>query len=295
MRLTKGNLAKILIVATIPFIGNVSYADSSNPEKSLSQLQKMNKVTTSIDEMQSKNMDRMRAMKDAAIGVGAQHGYVSQMKVLKEFVTSQQKSLDDSFDFATLMRLSGDKVSGMYLLPAVIEEVKDAQAVSDDGMEFRSSGTVYRIKERERLVSAPPNWREYLLWDLEADLSKPHELLLPKTPQEQEAWSKWVAEGWNAGVIQAEQEMSRRARELGAEFTGMVRYTRLVVEGKASEAKVIAQHRAVVGGGDMMREADSIYRVSSPVSLNPRAESWKTIITDPRKGLRNPAEFSDMD
>lgn len=295
MVFNKTKLASIFVAMTIPFVANAKVDETSNPEKTLTQLQSMNKVNAAIDQMQSKNQDRLRAMRDAAIGVGAQHGYVSQMKVLKDFVEGQEQKLDAIFDFSTIMRLSGDRVSGMYLLPAVIEEVKDAQVVSDDGREFRSSGTVYRIKQRERLVTAAPNWRQYLLWDLEADLAKPHELLLPKTPQEQEAWSKWVAEGWNAGVIQAEQEMSRRTRELGAEFTGMVRYTRLVVEGKASEAKVSAKHRAVVGGGDMMRESDSLYRVSSPVSLNPKVEKWKPIITDPRKGLRNPAEFSDME
>lgn len=296
MLFKKTKIAGILVALAIPFAASAATAaDSSNPQKTLDQLQRMNKVNVALDKMQSKNQDRIRAMKDAAIGVGAQHGYVSQMKVLKDFVSTQETVLDSIFDFSTLMKLSGDKLSGMYLLPAVIEEVKDAQIVSDDGMEFRSSGTVYRIKQRERLVSSPPNWRQYLLWDLEADLARPHELLLPKTPEEQEAWSRWVAEGWNAGVIQAEQEMARRTRELGSEFSGMVRYTRLVVEGKASEAKVIAKHRAVVGGGDLMRESDSIYRVTSPVSLNPVASKWRPIVTDPRKGLRVPAEFSDME
>lgn len=288
-----GQKVAIAALSLCPLISSLSYADDD--QKTLSQLQNMNAASVQIDKLTAKNADRMRAMKDAAIGIGAQHGYVAQMNTNKKFITAQGNSLDASFDFATLMKLSGDKISGSYLLPAVIEEVKDAQVVSDDGTEFRASGTVYRIKAKERLVSAPPNWREYLLWDLEADLSRPHEALLPKTPDEVKAWKAWVKEGYYAGINQAQEETKRRMRRLGADFTGMVRYTRLVVEGKASEARVLAQHRAVVGGGDLMRESDSIYRVSSPVSLNPDSKRWKSIVTDPRKSLRNPVEFTDMD
>lgn len=290
--ITKRNLA-IAALSLFPFVSTLAHADDD--QKSLSQLQNMNAASNQIDKLTAKNVDRMRAMKDAAIGIGAQHGYVAQMKENKKFILTQANHLDSEFDFATLMKLSGDKISGSYLLPAVIEVVKDAEAVSDDGREFRASGTVYRIKSKERLVSAPPNWREYLLWDLEADLSKPHEQLLPKTPDEVKAWKGWVKEGYYAGISQAQEETKRRTRRLGADFSGMVRYTRLVVEGKASEAKVLAQHRAVVGGGDMMRESDSIYRVSHPVSLNPDSKRWKSIITDPRTTLRAPAEFTDME
>ncbi|MFK4132039.1 type IV secretory system conjugative DNA transfer family protein [Pseudomonas luteola] len=289
---TKSKIAAAIVCGIAMSISSVAFADE--PLQTLKQLQNMNQVTSKLDELKAKNKDRMRAMKEAAIGIGAQHGYVSQMKVLKDFITSQQTNLDNNFDFASLMRLSGDKISGNYLLPAVIEEVKDAQVVSDDGSEFRSSGTVYRIIQKERLVTAPPNWREYLVWDLDAELAKPHELLMPKNPDEQALWSGWVTEGWKAGVIQAEQEMVKRLRNLGTDFNGMVRYTRLVIEGKATEAKVMAQHRAVVGGGDEMREADSIYRLSTPASLNSDAKNWKPIATDPRGSLRVPDEFTNM-
>lgn len=292
--LNKAILSIAICFSLAVMVGGSAHAEDQ-PVENLSQLQNMNQVSSKLDEMKSKNQDRVRAMREAAIGVGAQHGYVTQMKVLKDYINTLESSMDATFDFTTLMRLSGDKISGMYLLPAVIEEVKNAQVVSDDGSEFRSSGTVYRIKQKERLVMAAPNWREYLVWDLDADLSRPHDLLLPKTPDEQALWSQWVAEGWKAGVIQAEQEMVSRVRNLGSDFSGMVRYTRLVVLGKASEAHVKAQHRSVVGGGDLMRESDSIYRLTSPASLNPDSKDWKPIITDPRESLRVPGEFTNME
>jgi defect-in-organelle-trafficking protein DotC len=295
-KLTLNKSILSIAIAAFTVFSGVGFANADDtPVENLSQLQNMNQVSTKLDEMKAKNQDRARAMREAAIGVGAQHAYVTQMKVLKDFITKEQTSLDSLFDFATIMRLSGDKISGMYLLPPVVEEVKDAQAISDGGDEFRVSKTVYRIKQKERLVMAAPNWREYLIWDLDADLSKPHDLLLPKTPDEQALWSQWVAEGWKAGILQAEEEMKRRIRNLGSDYTGMVIYTRLAVEGKVSEARVRAQHRSVVGGGDLMRESDSIYRLSAPASLNPNSKDWKPIMTDPRGSLRTPDEFTNME
>ncbi|WP_206159472.1 hypothetical protein, partial [Staphylococcus sp. EG-SA-21] len=67
-----GQKVAIAALSLCPLISSLSYADDD--QKTLSQLQNMNAASVQIDKLTAKNADRMRAMKDAAIGIGAQHG-----------------------------------------------------------------------------------------------------------------------------------------------------------------------------------------------------------------------------
>lgn len=138
---------------------------------------------------------RLKAMKDAALSLGAQHGYIQWLGTLKKQITENAVSLDRIFDFNSLMKLASTGDSELYLLPAIIRESNNVVALSDNSKHLRISGKIYEIVQEERLVGMAPNWRTYLLIDNDVLMPIPNKALLPKTHEEKEAWKEWVAYG----------------------------------------------------------------------------------------------------
>jgi defect-in-organelle-trafficking protein DotC len=261
--------------------------------KSLDELRRLDFVAESLENraITGEEADlRLESMRNAALTLGAQHGYVFGMNRIKNQLRANADYLDKIWDFGTIMRLASSGDRELYLLPPVIQEVNDTIVGSEDHQRLRVADKLYRIVKEERLVLAPPNWRDYLLFDQPVSLSAPAEPLLPKTPEEKRDWAQWVTEGWEAGRQQAVREMARRFRQMGSDFTGMVRYMRLAVEGKIKETRVASDRQWVTGGGDQMRINERIYQVSQPASLDPDMNNWETRNVDPRDGYRYPIE-----
>ena len=232
---------------------------------------------------------RLAAMKESAISLGAQHGYVSRLDGHKAYFETHPE-IFDIFDFDLIMRLAAPGDEEMYLLPPVIQRLDNVSAVSESATRVRISGLVHVIKRPARLVLNPPDWRQYLIWDEEVAVQQPSKALLPKTAEEQAMWSRWVAEGWKWGVLTADDEMRFRIRRLGEDFNGMVRYMTLAFQGKVKRPFIASQHTPVVGGGTEMRENESVYEISIPAQLHPQASDWDPIFGDGRQSLRYPSE-----
>lgn len=233
---------------------------------------------------------RHESMREAAIAVGAQNGYVSEMNKLRTQLNSESKTWDMQFPFKDVMRLAAPGEKSLYFLPPVIHESKEVTAHSDDNNRIKVSGQYYDIVKKERLVTAPPDWREYLLIDIPVDVSKPVGALLPKTPQEQQLWSDWISEGWESGVLQANAEMSSRIRNLGSDITGMVRYLRLVKERKIEPSYVASQYIGKVNAGDSMHMNQRTFAITAPATFNGNEKQWIPLDLDPRGSYRTPDE-----
>ncbi len=246
---------------------------------------KQNFLDESIGESTNVVNLRLKAMKDAAVMVGAQHGYISQMNKRKREIMQNESELDSLFDFGMIMRLSGGALDEMYLLPPVIQEAKNVIAVSDDANELRISDTYINILSPARLVLTPPDWRQYLIYDQKIETSNPPDALLPKTKEERALWSQWVEDGWTAGEIQGEREMVYRERKLGRDFNGMLVYLRYTMSNGITKPIVVSTFEDVVGGGNEMRIGEKVIRIATPGLLNSNAESWKPLIMDTRGSL----------
>lgn len=236
---------------------------------------------------------RNSAQKDAALAIGAQYGYRNHMIELKDAVNDKAVQMDKIFDFNTLMKVAFDGNNELYLLPPVIQEVNDVISVSDNSRQLRVSGKVWLVKTPERLVTAAPNWRQYLVFDNDVEIDDPATVLLPRTVEEQLNWKDWVLKGWKAGRKQADREMYRRVVNLGEDYIGMVKYMKLAVEGKVSAPMIVSSHQEVTGGGTQMRESDKVIQVSRPASLNSNAKDWKAIPLDTRGSYRFPVERTE--
>lgn len=240
------------------------------------------------DDMANK---RMKSMREAALSVGAQHGYIFSMNKLRKELDAEANTWDNLFAFKDLMRLATPGEKSLYFLPAVIQESKEVTEANTDHSRILVSGTYYQILKKERLVTNPPDWREYLLIDLPVDASKPVGALLPKTPQEQDLWAEWVAEGWEAGILQSNAEMTARIRNLGSDYLGMIKYLTLVEEGKVVPSFVASQYRNKVNQGSSLHVNQRTFAITAPAEFNDRTNAWVPLDLDPRAGYRSPEEI----
>lgn len=233
---------------------------------------------------------RYAAMRDAAMTVGAQHGYIEEMNRIRRQLVVEEKVWDDLFAFKDLMRIASAGENSLYFLPAVIHESEQVTSRSDDHNRILVSGQYYEIIKRERLVTNPPDWREYLLIDIPVDASKPVGALLPKTPTEQAYWANHVEDGWKAGVLQANSEMLARIRHMGSDYIGMIKYVRLVAEGKIEPSFVASATQNLVNQGSSMHLNQKTFAITSPAVFNGNVRDWKPLDLDPRGGYRTPDE-----
>lgn len=238
---------------------------------------------------------RLTALRDAALSTGAQHGYVAKLEGMKEQLRGNADYLSQIWDFSLVMRLATRGDESLYLLPPIIREVDEAKVTSADRQRLRVSDRTYQIRRRERLVLSPPNWRDYLLFDRNPEVSLPPEPLLPDTDEERRIWESAIDRGWQAGERQAVREMTRRFERLGTDYIGMLRYMRLLASGQIEAPFVSSERKWVVGGGDEMRINEKRYEISRPASLNPDAESWEGFSSEARDGYRYPEELRDLE
>lgn len=279
-----------LILSSVGVMAEVKVQDHKSLNELVDMSYSKSAIKSGLADGVSANELKQKEMKSMAMSVGAQNGYVFRMNALKIELDSNKDQLDQIYDFSVIMKLSGGKLEEIYLLPPVISITKNLTSVSDESDRIRISGTMYRIDKPARLVTVAPNWRQYLLYDQPIEIIKPVSNLLPKTPLEKQVWSEAVNEGWIAGNMQAEREMTYRIRKLGADFNGMARYMTLALEGKVTKPIVSSSAQKVDGGGTVMRVDDRIVQLSMPASLNPDDNDWASLILDSRESIRYPAE-----
>ncbi|WP_415912596.1 type IV secretory system conjugative DNA transfer family protein [Neptuniibacter sp. QD37_11] len=257
---------------------------------SLDELTSLNKNAYSNPNAVVKYKDEkkdayLNVMREAALELGAQHGYASTMADIRDELIAETHKLDKIYDFATLMKLASTGGHELHYLPPAIQQAEEVKSnINPDTL--RLSGRQYNIIKKERLVTSPPDWRDYLLTNTQYEIGLPSQLFVPKTAHERALWKNWITEGWNAGVMQADRVMTRKIRKLGAEFAGMYRYIRLMGQGKVKATMVVKTYNDVVGGGDSMAEQETIYRIAAPAQLNPNHGQWKARVVDNRETLR---------
>lgn len=284
----RNSLKNIFIaLAFIPALMTAgAYADGY----SLEELRSLKHEERDSDGDNNENDFRIKAMREAALAVGAQNGYIDHLDFLKEQILLKEDNLDDLYDFSMIMKLASGRIDEMHLLPPVIRKSQDIVSVSSDSYRIKIAGKMYQIIKPARLVSVAPNWRQYLIYDQKVSASKPSRVLLPKTSHEESMWSEWVEEGWQAGINQAEIEMTYRVRKLGLDFKGMVKYVQLLTEGKVLKPIVSSSHQNVVGGDNEMIVDEKILQLAMPARLNTNAGEWEPLILDTRGSLRQPIE-----
>jgi len=214
---------------------------------------------------------RKEAQKEAALSYGARGGLARRNYKIMESISGFDPALDRVFDFRALLIRAP---SGLLIEPPIVKESIDALVITEGGNEAAVANAVFEINKRAKIVSAPRDWRQYLIqtW---SDVPPPPRVLWPKNAQEQANWNGWVEEGWKAGVEQAEQIFESNVNRVAADYDGMVRYRMLLAQGMISEPYAMHEDRGVTGNNNQMRVGDSALRITGPSKFLTKAELWK--------------------
>lgn len=217
---------------------------------------------------------RRSAMRLAALGYGARGGLARRTWEINGMLERLAGPLSRVYRFRGLLLGAG----GFDVLPPAVAETRRAFRLSRDESRAASARRVLRIVEAERLVSAPPHWRDYLVrtW---ASPAPPAAVLFPRTPEEGRLWRGWLAAGWAEGRALADEIFAADLDRLNATFEGVVRWHRLHRARMVSAPDVAVKRTAVSGGGDLMRIGETTAALGARAAFNPTVRDWVPLLS----------------
>lgn len=215
---------------------------------------------------------RGEAMRLAAVAFGARAGLARRSWEIAGMVAGYERQMSRIYRFDQLVL----KRSGFQVLPPVLGETRQAFRLSRTRTRAASAERVLRIVEAERIVSAVPHWRDFVVrrWRL-AEL--PAAVLFPRDGEEGVRWRRWLREGWVLGRAQADDVFASDLDRLNRTFEGIVAWHRLREAAMVSAPVVLAERTGVSGGGRLMRIGEMVVRIADWAALNPRSEEWRVM------------------
>ena len=124
----------------------------------------------------------------------------------------------------------------------------------------------------------PPTWREYLVLQY-TDPGMPDSSLLPRTQAEKEVWDRYIDEGWQIGITQADVIFTENLSRLKRDYQGMVLYRTLLSQEMVSLPFVAEVNLGITGGNNEMAINDRILRITALPEFNTTSKEWETQLT----------------
>lgn len=214
---------------------------------------------------------RNKAVREAALSYGARGGLAWRTFHIRNELETRTTQLDKTFDFRQLLIPAP---SGLLIEPPIISENVNALIIEGTGQEAAVSDRVYEIIRNARIVSAPRSWRNYLERDW-GEVTPPPEILRPATAEERESWKRWVREGWDKGVEQADEIFTDDVNQLSADYNGMVRFRLLLAQGMISPPYALQVDRGITAANDKMRVGDRAVQITGKPEFVPGIEKWQ--------------------
>lgn len=212
---------------------------------------------------------RLEGIKEAALGYGVRSGLARRSYEIDKILIDNQEHLDSVFNFNALIL---DK----SVLPPVLSEAQNTLK-QPDADTIRLADAVYRIERQAAFVTTAPNWREYLVREYRYKVDLPADLLLPKNDNEKQLWQKFMVQGWETGVAQANAIFVQSLARLERDFKGMVLYRSLLAKGMIGKPYVAESNLGVTGDGNSMNVNDRILRITAKPRLETNPAVWKPI------------------
>jgi len=246
-----------------------SEADSPKPPP-LETLQTIPKVNMN-DGKSALPLDiRRDAMREAALSYGARGGLAWRTYEIRQELDMQANYLDKVFNFRYLLIAAP---SGMMIEPPVVSEQVNAMIINAGGQEAAVSDRIYDINADAKIVSTARSWRLYLERDW-GDVTPPPDVLRPTNEEERERWKKWVEEGWERGIEQANDIFNADINDLLSDYQGMIRYRALLRQNMISPPYAMLVDRGVTGNGKQMRIGDRAVQITGKSQLVTGVDEW---------------------
>jgi defect in organelle trafficking protein DotC len=195
---------------------------------------------------------RLDAVREAAMGVGVRGGMAARTEELNKALGETGRQLDSAYDFRPYVYQG-------RVLPPVIVESRDVYTQGGDTA-LRLAGRTYKIEAQARFVSRTPMWRDYLITKYEVSMPSP--ALLPRSPEEAEAWRGAVAEGWKQGSAQADLVFKANFDRLDRDFLGVLRFHTLAASNMVTLPVVASTTVAVTASKGQMAVDERLLRIT---------------------------------
>lgn len=264
MRFMKQYIGKALLVGTITVaLGCATSPSSQKPT---------NKYHANIAKNQTYAINSLRyqGLREAALGLGARGGLAWRAQQINRILARHERNLDLVYNFNALM------LDNHVLPPVLIEGRQNLDQTADDVI--RISDRAYSIQSQARFVTVPPTWRDYLQMNYK-DPDMPDSSLMPRSETEKNVWDKYIDEGWQAGISQADVIFAENLGRLKRDFEGMVRYRSLLAQNMVSYPYVAQVNMGVTGGDSQMAINDRVLRITALPEFNIASSEWNTVIT----------------
>jgi defect-in-organelle-trafficking protein DotC len=229
------------------------------------------------DDLISKEMAldmRKDAQREAALSYGARGGLAKRSYEIAEKLHGFSPIFDKVFAFRQLLIQAP---SGLLIEPPIVSETLDALVITEGGDEAAVTDQLLKINRQAKIVTAPREWRQYIVSVYGTDIAPPPRVLWPKDLIEQGQWNEWVLQGWQQGYLQGDEIFERNLNQLVADYSGMVRYRMLLAQGKISHPYAMQEDRGVTSAKNRseMRVGDRALRITGPAQFLTGAEEWK--------------------
>ena len=212
---------------------------------------------------------RASAVRLAALGFGARAGLARRAWEIAAMLDRHGAKLSAIYRFGDLVL----RRDGFTLLPPVLAETRRAFRLEPAGTRAASARRVLRILEPARLVSAAPDWRDWLerSW---RPAEPPASVLFPRSAREDARWRRLLAEGWAEGVALADDIFAADLDRLNRVFEGVVLWHRLSRAGMLTAPGVEIERAGVSGHESLMRIGSASARIARPARFELDARLW---------------------
>lgn len=207
---------------------------------------------------------REKTLKEQAYAYGVQAGANFRQKQILDVLEKNKMKLDKAYDFSFLM------IEGQVVPPVIIG---GEQFTTSDKKATRIMQT-YVIKTQPRFASLPPGWRDYLYTEYQPPKKEVFDkTLMPKNKDEEKLIKKQVAEGFMAGIGQADHLYTINKNRLNRDFKGMVLFHQLVKRNIIAMPKVKRGDLGITINGTELKIGETVFTVDEAQFNNPR--KWK--------------------
>lgn len=213
---------------------------------------------------------RLRFLSETATLVGAQGGLAWRSEQINCILKRQQQLLDEVYNFRALM-LKDD------IRPPVLEEGRFELNTEGACDTIRAADQIFRIVADPCFVTAPPDWREYLMMKF-CQPEQPDITLLPKSKEEAGVWNCYVHIGWQQGIEQANQIFGENLLRLKRDYNGMALYRKLLAQNMVTPPYVAKTELGVTGTERELRINDRILKIAATSRLNTDSDTWKPVV-----------------
>lgn len=219
---------------------------------------------------------RLSAMRGAGLAFGAQGGLARRGWEIARMLEHHADRLSRIYRFRALMLYEG----GFTVMPPVLAATDDAFKLGRDGTRAASARRVVRIVETGRIVSAAPDWRDFLVrqWP---EAAAPPAILFSKDDQEAVRWQRWLRQGWAQGTALADDIFAADLERLNRAFEGVLLWRQSNLAGMVSAPTLETARVAVSGHGRLVRIDETVASLGEGARFELRPGQWTVLPQGP--------------